>query len=146
MLETQSGNAVHCVSESADGFHIVSRDSCKSAIIWHRESLASLWISNKEHFFRTHGGFENIITNAEAEKIIRNCGQQTPRLWPNCFSAYEAEFYCEDGSMYSNSGGDKTLISERIPGSISWNFHTEGKVLAVGLEYGNVVISALITE
>ncbi len=97
-------------------------------------------------FFEPMMGSKIFITNAEAEKVIRNCGQQTPRLWPNCFSAYAAEFYCEDGSMYSNSGGDKTLISERIPGSISWNFHTEGKVLAVGLQYGNVVISTLITE
>ncbi len=83
---------VHCLSESADGYYIVSR--CRErTIIWQREGLAILWMSkcgvtdsesdeesnsetgatNKEH------EFENMITNDEAEKIIRNCGQQTPR-------------------------------------------------------------------
>ncbi len=57
-----------------------------------------------------------------------------------------AEFYSEDESMYFNLGGHKTLISDRIRGSTSGKYHSEGKVFAVGLECGNVVISKLITE
>ncbi len=150
---------IQCVSESADGYHIVSRDYDGRAIICHRKSGAILWTSK---FVITDSDrddqrncetdpmdseleFENVIANDAAEMIIRKCGQLTPRLWPHCFPAYAAEIYRKGGSMYTDFGGDKTLISERIPGSC-WNDHSEGKVFAVGRECGDLVISTLIID
>ncbi len=109
---------IHCVSESADGCHIVSRDSRKT-IIWKRENRAIVWKSESDERSSQNGvtdegkhseadttdgedAFENEITNDEAEEIIRSCGQHTARLWPESFPAYSAELYCDDGSAYSN--------------------------------------------
>ncbi len=89
-------SGVLCVSESADGCHIVSKGD-GNTVIRNRENRAIVWTSAREHVPR------NTIDNDDAETIIRSCGQLTPRLWPNSFPVYTPELYCYDGSgFYTN--------------------------------------------
>ncbi len=115
---------IGCVSESADGCHIVSRDDDGTTIIWKSENRAIVWKSknserasqidvtgeekrSERHSTDEEDALVNEIINDEAEKIIRNCGQHSPHLWPNSFPAYAAELYCDDGYAYSNLEGKK---------------------------------------
>ncbi len=156
-------NLVFCVSESADGCHILSRDSDGITIIRKCENRSIVWKSkNNEQDFQndvtdvdkrsetntTDGedAFENEITNDEAEMIIRSCGQQTPHLWPDSFLAYSAELYCDndDESAYSNFNGENTLIAASV--GFHWTYHIERKVLAVGQRSGAVAICKFINK
>ncbi len=87
----------------------------------------------------------NTIDNDDAETIIRSCGQLTRRLWPNSFPVYTPELYCYRKSGFmTNLEGEETLIAD-MSRVVSWRYHTEGKVLAVGLESGAVAICKFVT-
>ncbi len=49
-----------------------------------------------------------------------------------------------EGFAYSNLEGEETLIAG-VPGLASWIYHTEGKLLAAGLESGAVAICKFVT-
>ncbi len=131
---------VRCVSESFDGCYVVSRDFMRRTIIWNRRTRAIVWKSEKNQ-----GMAACHMTDRKAEKIIRSCGQNTPHLWPSSFPTYSAELYCEEGSVYSNTGGNKILIGN-IFSSAEWKYNSASKVLAAGLCNGTVAICKLITE
>ncbi len=150
---------VGCVSESADGCRIVSRDIDRVTIIWKRENRAIVWksenveratqndISEEEKDSETDAAhskdtFENEITNDEAEKIIRSCGEHTPRLWPKSFPVYSAELNCDGESAYSILEGKEALIAANL--SPCWAYHSDKKVLVAGLRSGAVAISKFI--
>ncbi len=134
---------VMVASESADGCHIVCREYVLWDVttIWERTSRAIVWKSEKSG----ESIYENGITDNEAEKIIRSCGQLTPDLWPKSFPAYAADVYWEDDAVYSNLLGEKTLLAN-VHAAEDWKYHSERKLFATGLSTGVVAICKLITQ
>ncbi len=145
-----------CVSESADGCHVVSRDPVNErTIVWSHASGDLLWKSprnDSESDDDAENGsannesyFENEITDNEAESIIRNCGRQAPHLWPRCFTPYSGELYVEKQRLYSNLAGQKILLGN-LAVHRAWDYCSERNVFAAGLLNGFVAICKLITE
>ncbi len=136
----QISDNVSIVSECLDGCHVLCRDQYAKTSIWSRESRALLWKSGK-----LENDYQNCITHAEAEKIIRNCGQETPRLWPSSFPTYTAELYWESRSVYSSMLGECTLLANIVPFR-DWKYNVRERLFAAGMKAGAVAVCKLITE
>ncbi len=132
-------STVICVSESADGCHIVSRDDRGSTIVWNHEKRAIVWKSAHEE-----DGSANNISDDEAEWSSAAAASRLPILWPDSFPPYTAELYCDGECAYSNVEGEITLMADNLRGN--WTYNAEGKLLAAGLPSGAVAICKLITK
>ncbi len=114
------------ISETADGCYIVSREEwLEYTIIWHRSSKSIVWTSREYIFMKTPEP-KTPIGMDEAEKIIRSCGQECPRIWPRNFEGYTAGVYWENRSLYSDCLGEKTALAKLVPYA-DWKYNSERK-------------------
>ncbi len=69
----------------------------------------------------------NTMTNDEAERVIRSCGDETRNLWPRSFPEYSAEVYCDGYSVYSNVVGERTSIGNLLSRVVDWKYDGAAK-------------------
>ncbi len=136
---------VDYVAESSDGRFVVSKDWTseeeKETIIWNRGTRQIVWRSKEDD-----KSANDTIGDAEAEVIIRSCGQKAPLLWPTTFPEYTADLYCKKYSLYSTITGEKILLGNMPSQAHDWRYDDLRKVIVAGLANGVVAVCRLAKD
>ncbi len=138
---SEHNNRLDLVAESSGGRFLVSKDRKSDeegeTVIWNRNSTLIVWRSNEDN-----GHARHMIDTAQAESIIRSCGEETPLLWPNTLPEYIADLYRKRFTPYSNVTGEKILLGN-LPSAAHDRCNDSRKVIVAALASGAVAVCRL---